>query len=284
MSDFVAEINDIAFGTYAEDETQGDGLIRIQWRHGDPKTSTGGFFFLAKNAVLEGFAPGKPWASHAEYFEQSRTREDGWKAEALQICVICARAQPYLRGDKVKTWLDRWPKDTPNAAMHVDLLLIAEGLEELGPICWSTNGTKTAFAIIGRADAKRGFAGGILERLKTDILTPAGKLIGKDVTKQPWLFWVTVATERNAKGVVYTETPGKLVTLPVLTLPATVDRDWLAKAYAGKQMATYGEEMRALYDEWKQTRYTNDTPATNGKNRPQPLDNSDLPDPNDDLL
>lgn len=281
MSDFESEIKEAEFTTYADETTQGDGLIRIQWRHGDPKQNTGGYFFLAKSATPEDFTPtGDLWKEHSEYFEQSRTREDGWKAEQLPMCIICARAQPYIRGDKVKTWLDKWPKDTPNVAMHVDVLLVAEGLEDLGPVCWSTNGTKTAFAIIGRADAKRGYPGGILDRVRSEVLAPMGKIVGKDISKQYWLFWITVGTERNDKGIVYTETPGKLVTLPVPDLPAVVDKDWLKKQYAGKAMIDYGETMRGQYDDWKTKRFTNDGPATapNGKNTPQPVEtDEDLP-------
>ena len=278
MSDFANDMSSMTFGSYSEDEAQGDGLIRIQWRQGDPKTETPGFFFLAGENVPEGFQPGKPWTAHTEYFEGTRARVAGWKAEALPVAIVCARAQPYIRGER-KTWLDKWPKDTPNVAMHVDVLLVADGLQELGPVCWSTNGTKTSFAIIGRARGKE--PGGILDQLKTLILIPAGKLAGRDLSKQPWIFWATIATNRDAKGkIVYTETPGKLVTLPVLQLPATIDKAYLNSVYAGREMAEYGETVRRDYDAWKQAKFTNDEPqpAKAGKNVPQPIEDGELVD------
>ena len=69
-----------------------------------------------------------------------------------------------------------------------------------------------------------------------------------------------------------------MVTLPRLQLPATIDTAWLKANFVGTDMATYGEEMRGLYDEWKQTKFTNDGPqavATPGRNVPQPVE--DLP-------
>jgi len=262
------------FGTYADEEAQGDGLTRVQWRNGDPKTRTGGYFFI-DGEKLGDVVPGAPWVAHEEYFESSGKHAKGYKAEALPIMVICARSQP-LRYDanKMKTWLEKWET---GAAMHADVLLIAKGLEALGPVVWSTNSTKTAFAIIGRANPKRGDADGILASIKNKLLKPASSK--RDLTKQPWLFWATVATERDAKGIVYTATPGPKVTRPVADIPATVDRAYLESIYVGKELAEYGEQMRRFYDEWKQAKMANVAPATSqpgGKNAPQPVEEDEL--------
>lgn len=283
MSDFTSELADIGFGEYQDDDRGGDGLTRIQWRQGDVKAQTPGYFFLAKENVPEGFAPaGDAWKPTVEYFEMTRTRADGWKAEALPMCIICARAQPYLRGD-TKTWLEKWPKGAaPNTVgQHADVLLVAGGLEDLGPICWSTNSSTVAFAIITGADPKRTPKGGILHRLREEILKPMGKAMKppKDLAKQYWLVWLTIASQRDAKGnVVFTPTAGKDVTLPVPLIPDVVDLDWLRGAYSGRSMAVYGEEQRFTYDTWRNTRMTNDTPvaAAGHRNIPQPMDVDEL--------
>lgn len=280
MSDFTKELNDVTFGDYQDDERRGDGIPRIQWRQGDPKAQTPGYFFLAKDNAPDGFTPsGDDWQPTVEYFEMTRTRTEGWKAERLQACLICCRAQPYRRGDP-KIWLDSWPKGAASVdiGQHADLLLIAGGLEELGPVCWSTNSTTVAFAIISGPDPKRNPHGGILHRVREEVLKPMGQAMkpAKELRKQPWLVWVTIATQRDAKGaVVFTPTAGKDVTLPVLDLPATVDLAWLKANYSGRAMAEYGEQTRFQYDAWRNTRYTNDTQpaATNGhKNAPVAFD------------
>lgn len=269
MSDFTNDLNGMTFGDYQDDEQRGDGLPRIQWRQGDPKQQTPGYFFFAKDNAPEGFTPGAPWVACQEYFELTRTRSEGWKAEQLPVCVICARAQPYQRPpqgtDGQKTWIDKWPKGAPSGlfGQHADVLLIASGMEELGPACWSTNSTTVAFAIIGGPDPKRAPQGGILHRLREEVLRPMGAAFkpAKDLRKQPWLCWVTIATQRDAKGmVVFTPTAGKDVTLPVLVLPEKVDLAWLKQNYSGHQMAQYGEDMRFQYDAWRNTRMTNDAP------------------------
>ena len=192
-----------------------------------------------------------------------------------------ARAQPYQRGD-IKVWLDRWPKGAPSNTIgqHADVLLIAQGLEDLGPVCWSTNSTTVAFAIISGPDPKRNPAGGILHRLREEVLRPMGQAFkpAKDVRKQPWLVWATISSQKDAKGkVVFTPTAGKDVTLPVLDVPTKVDLDWLRTAYSGRAMAEYGEQMRVQDDAWRNTRFTNDAQPTNGhRNVPQQLE--DVPD------
>lgn len=254
------------FETYDDGDHSSDGLVRIQWRQGSVQQGTGGYFFLSKKNVPEGFAPsGSAWAPHQEYFKESRTRDDGWKAEALPMYIICARGQPFKKGD-TKTWLETWPKGAePNTiAQHADVLFVAEGLEELGPVCWSTNSTTTAFAIISGADPKRNPRGGILHRIREEVLGTAdavsSKLKDRKKKRLYWLFWITVATQRDAKGqVVYTPTKsGTDVTLPVPILPETIDVAWLTKNFVGAEIALYGREIRAEYEPWRATRFTND--------------------------
>lgn len=288
MSDFTTELNDVTFGDYQDDEQRGDGIPRIQWRQGDPKQQTPGYFFIAKENLPEGFTPGAPWQATMEYFEMTRTRTEGYKAEALPVCVICARAQPYQRPpqgtDGPKVWLDSWPKGAPSSTIgqHADVLLIAQGLEELGPVCWSTNSTTVAFAIISSPDPKHNPQGGILHQLRENVLKPMGQAMkpAKDLRKQYWLVWLTISSQRDAKGqVVFTPTAGKDVTLPVAEIPATVDLAWLKSVYSGRSMAEYGEQQRFQYDAWRNTKFSNDAPAVviNGhRNIPQPIE--DIPE------
>lgn len=285
MSNFDDELNGQQFGDYADDDRQGDGLIRIQWRQGDVKHGTPGYFFLSKKNVPDGFQPsGEIWKPHTEYFEMTRTRDDGWKAESLPVLVICARAQPFQRGD-VKTWLDTWPKGAAQGTIgqHADVLMVADGLQELGVVCWSTNSTTVAFAIISNADPKRNPEGGILYRIREEVLggadTVSKTFKQRRQKKLYWLFWITITSQRDAKGnVVFTPTNGKDVTLPVPVLPDRIDAKWLTAAYAGKENVAYGEAMRAAYDVWRLTKFTNDAQPTAqpaGRNVPQPVD--DLP-------
>lgn len=270
---YLEETATMTFGTYGDEEQQGDGLPRLQWRNGDPKTKTGGYFFIDAERLGD-IAPAEPWIETEEYFESSGKHVKGYKAEALPIMAICARAQPLMidKATKAKTWLDKWEA---GASMHADVLLIARGLEKIGPVVWSTNSTKTAFAIIGRATPTRSDGDGILASLKNRVLKPAS--VKRDLTRQPWLFWLTVATERDAKGIVYTPTPGPKVTRPVAVIPANIDRAYLESVYVGKELAEYGEAMRKFYEEWRATTMSNTAPvAAPAKNAPQAIEDNEL--------
>lgn len=281
---------DEQFATYDDNDHDGDGLVRIQWRQGSVQQGTGGYFFLSKKNVPDGFAPaGDVWMPHQEYFKESRTRDDGWKAEALPMYIICARAQPFRKGidSKNKTWLEAWPKGAePNTiAQHADVLLVADGLQELGPVCWSTNSTTTAFAVISGADPKRSPKGGILHRIREEVLGAADMasktLKERRKKKLYWLFWITITTQRDAKGqIVYTPTKsGTDVTLPVPLLPDTIDAAWLSAAFVGAEIAVYGRDIRAQYESWRATKFTNDAvPAAlpAGRNVPQPVTDADF--------
>ena len=273
------------YGEYQDDDPQGDGLVRIQWRHGDKKNKSAGFFFLAKEGTPDGFVPGTAWTAHEEYFESTDKTVNGWKAEQLPMAIICARSQPYIRGAQgaQPVWLDSWPKDSADSiAMHCDVLLIADGLQELGVVKWATNGSTVAFAIIGRADPKRDPQGGILHRIREEVLQAAdvaAKIAYRKKKKLYWLFWVTIATERDPKGqIVYTPTKGPMVTIPRVQLPPTIDRAWLVENFVGQGTATYGEEMRSQYDAWRLTKQGNEpvTPTAGGRNVPQAIE-EDLP-------
>jgi hypothetical protein len=276
MSDFITDTQDVTFKTY-DDGSAGDGLIRIQWRNGEARTKTGGYFFVASERLGD-FVPSAPWEPYTDTFNDG-TEAEGYKADALQIAVIAARQQPFIRKDTGKVWLEKYAKGEQGASLQVDVLCIAEGLEELGAIVWGSATVKTSFAIVGRPD-------GILHRIKSDILKPASDLAKRDM--RPWCFWAPISTELDGKGkVVYTATQGKPVTRPVLALPPTVDKTWLQAQFTGKQMATFGENLREDYDEWVKERRTNEAPqpteqppTKNGnghRNAPVELTEEDIP-------
>jgi hypothetical protein len=261
---FIDDVKTIEFKTYA-DETQGDGLVRIQWRNGEARSKTGGYFFVAAERLGD-FKPSAPWVPFTDTFDDG-SESEGFKAEALQIAVIGVRQQPFLRKDGTKVWLEKYAKGEQGASLQVDVLCIAEGLEDLGVVVWGSATVKTSFAVVGRPD-------GIIHRIQNDILKPAGALAKKDM--RPWCFWAPVATEKDDKGkVVYTQTQGKPVTRPVLALPKEVTKEWLVAQYTGKDMVEFGEQLRASYDEWLRERRTNEAApvqSTNGKNVPQPIE------------
>lgn len=262
---------DVTFQTYDE-PTQGDGLVRFQWRNGERKRKSGGYFFIAARRLPEGFSPGAPWEPTTEIFE-SGAEEEGFKAETLKLAIIGARQQPFIRKDGVKTWLPKgkYAKGEQGAGLQVDVLCAAEGLESLGPVVWSSSTVKTSFAIIARD--------GILHTLKDQVVKTAEAI--KKAPLRPWCFWATIGTERDAKGaVVYTETQGKPVTRPMLTLPAAIDKAALIGMATGKDWAVWGEEQRGAYDAWFKEERTNDVAPAQpaGKNVPQVIDgDADLP-------
>ena len=107
----------------------------------------------------------------------------------------------------------------------------------------------------------------------------AAKIAYRKKKKLYWLFWVTIATERDAKGqIVYTPTKGPMVTIPRVQLPPTIDRAWLVENFVGQGTATYGEEMRSQYDAWRLTKQGNEpvAPTAGGRNVPQAIE-EDLP-------
>ena len=273
MSNDFTTYGDVTFKKY-EDERQGDGLTRIQWRNGEQRSKTGGYFFLPGDRLPEGFAPGEPWVTFTDTFDDG-TEVEGFKAEVLNIAIIGVRQQPFVRDAAgVKTWLPKgkYAKGTQGAGIQVDVLCAAEGLTDLGPVVWASSTIKTSFAIIERVT-------GILQRLKIEVVKEAETIANREL--RPWCFWAQIATERDAQNkIVYTATQGKAVTRPVLVLPSKVDKAYLIKVATGKDFAIWGEEMRGTYEDWLKEERTNDVqPAakSNGKNVPQEVDDTDLP-------
>lgn len=266
---FIEDTQTVEFQKY-DDGSQGDGLLRIQWRNGEARSKTGGYFFVSKERLGD-TTPGDPWVETEETFESGATAE-GFKAEALRLAIIGVRQQPYLRTETGKLWLEKYAKGEQGASIQVDVLAVVEGLEDLGVVVWGSATVKTGFAIVGRPD-------GIVHRLHEEIIKPASVLAKKDM--RPWCFWATVATEKDGKGKpVYTQTKGKPVTLPVLDLPNTVDIDYLNSVYTGRDMVLYGEQQRAAYDVWMKERRTNDAPQPakpEPKNKPVEIEVEDLP-------
>lgn len=254
---------EVQYDSYDDEDGQGDGLPRIQSRHGNPEAGTGFRFFLGAENVPEGFVPGAPWVAHKEYIKSASKWVEGWKAEALPMYIICARAQVFKKDKEGKreAWVDSWPKDAPpnSHGMHCDVLLCAKGLEALGPVVWSTNGSSTAFAIIGNK-GKRQPQGGILARIRDEVLAEADRLSAKvkvrAKNKVYWAFWITIAGQKDAKGQpVYTPTPsGNPITIPVPVLPAKVDAAWLKQNYVGADIDQYGRALRAEYETWRNTK------------------------------
>lgn len=267
MTTFIDDAKTIEFKTYS-DETHGDGLVRIQWRNGEARSKTGGYFFVAADRLGD-FTPAAPWEPFTDTFDDG-SESDGYKAEQLHLAIIGVRQQPFIRKDSTKIWLEKYAKGEQGASLQVDVLCVAEGLEDLGVVVWGSATVKTGFAIVGRPD-------GIIHRIHNEILKPASALAKKDM--RPWCFWATIGTERDAKNkVIYTPTLGKPVTRPVLLLPVEITKEWLGEQYTGRSMVEFGEQIRASYDDWMKERRTNDAPPaqpTNGKNVPQPIDEND---------
>lgn len=281
---------DVQYDSYDESDRQGDGLITIQGRHGNPEAKTAFHFFLGKANVPDGFTPGAPWVAHEEYIKTKGETVEGWKAEELAMYIICARAQPYAKGadGKRTAWVEQWPKGAaPNShAMHCDVLLVAQGLEELGPVKWVSNGSAISFAIIA-GKGKEQPQGGILERIRCEVLEVADKLSPKGRAKNRvyWAFWITIAGQRDPKSgkPIYTKTAsGGAITIPVPILPPVVDAKWLKDNYVGAEIDLYGKEQRAIWETWRATKLTDDAQQpvkaqANGRNVPVEVTEEDIP-------
>lgn len=284
MTDFASDIQDTNIPVYA-DEQQGDGLLRIQWRNGEPKLKSAGRFFV-DGERLGDRAIGEPWASVTETFESGEDAE-GFGTEQLRIAILGVRQQPFVyegegRG-QYKVWYERWEKGNPDMRMQVDVLCLAQGLADepgVAPVVWSSSTIKTSFAIVGSKEPSI--------RVALAKLLKAGKAIaGKDMPS--WAFWLPIASQRDGKTKkpIYQETPGRPVTPPIVHVPAELTRDHLNKLYVGRELLTYGADLRAEWDEWLKERRTNDAPepataaapARGGRNVPPPLDEGDLEPP-----
>lgn len=272
------DIGDLHIPTF-HDEQQGDGLTRIQWRNGAPQLRTAGRFFVPADRLPDGLIPGEPWQPTTEVFE-SGDEVEGYAAEELPLLILCVRSQPFYKdaADAV-VWLDRWERGRERQSMSAEVLCIARGLEDLGPVVWSSRTVKTSFAIISRGD--KGNPPGIVHAALNSIVKPASKAAGRALDL--YCFWLTVGSEKDGKGkVVYTEAGSRKVTRPVLRLPAEPTLEyarslWAGTAYIGGTLAP----LREQYEGWRQERRTNDEsdaqpqgrPA--GRNVPQPLSDDD---------
>jgi len=271
----------VALPTYTE-ETQGDGLLRIQWRNGEPKLETPGRFFVSEENLGD-LVPGAPWVKTREVFDDG-TKSQGYKAEALDMAILCVRAQPFhwsaANGTpgRYKIWQGRWVKGDAAPefqSMSVEVLAYVQGFTE--PVVWTSATIKTSFAII----AQRGDS--ILRHIDQAMVKAANQTAKRPLDR--YAFWAGISTERDAKGeVVYTPTKGKAVTLPVLALPPEKQRDraWLLSRFVGgtpegKTLLAYTLiPLREQYEGWRQERRSNEAEAPpvaapTGRNVPQPV-------------
>jgi hypothetical protein len=278
MSDFDTGT---ALPTYGDD-VRGDGLLRIQWRNGEQRSKTGGYFFVSAENVGD-TVPDAPWVAHTDTFDDG-TEVEGFKADELDMAVICMRSQPFhwsapngTQG-RYKVWQTKWEKGGENQSMQVEVLALVKGFDD--PVVWTSATIKTSFAIISRGG--KGEAPGILASITEHMVKPASKAAGKPLDS--YAFWATVATERDDKGkIVYTPTKGKAVTRPVLKLPAEKEReslDWLRARFAGKKLiADTLVPLREQYEDWRRELRTNDdepAPVAAGRNVPQAVSEADF--------
>jgi len=267
------------------DNDQGDGLLRIQWRNGEQRVRTGGYFFVPADRLGD-MVPGAPWEAYTDTFNDG-SEVDGYKAEQLDMLIFCVRQQPFIWSapagspGRYKIWGTRWQRGEANQGMQVEVLALVEGFGD-EPVVWSSATIKTSFAIIGRGG--KGEKPGIIASISEHLVRPAEK--SGNVKLDTYCFLATVATEKDDKGkIVYTPTQGKAVTRPVLVLPETPDLEWVRMRYAGTaNIRDTLIPLRQQYEDWRRERRTNDsepsepgeTAAPNGRNVPEEVDD-DLP-------
>jgi hypothetical protein len=282
MSDFADDIQTANIPSY-NDGSEGDGLLRMQWRNGVAMMKTAGRFFVSEERL--GDRPiAAPWTSGVEVFE-SGDEATGYIAPQLRVAVIGVRQQPFYRdGDSDrKIWLDRWAAGRERQSMQVEVLCFVQGLADTAdaaPIVWTSATLKTSFAIIGNKEPSINLA------LKS-LLKAARVFSGREMPT--WAFWLPIANIRTAKGTPdYIATKGKPVTPPTTYIPSgELTREHLNKLYVGKDLLSYGAELREEWSEWLKERRTNDDgtevpvephhPAQQGRNQPQPITDDTLP-------
>lgn len=277
MSDFVTDAQSTNIPTYA-DETTGDGLLRMQWRNGEPKLKTAGRFFVDKERLGDR-AIAEPWTEATEVFE-SGAEVEAYIAPRLRVAIIGVRQQPFSwegpQDSRRKVWHEKWIE---GGSMQVEALCFVQGLADhtaVDPVVWTSSTIKTSFAIIGSK------APSINVTLRA-LLKAAKVFSGKDMPL--WSFWLPIAGQVDAKGKPdYVPTKGKAVTPPYAFVPTgELTRDHLNKLYVGRELLEHGANLRAVWAEWlKERRYNDDTPnsaqasaanaAPGGRNVPQPIE------------
>lgn len=266
---------------YASDSGEGDGLVRIQWRNGEQRLKTGGYFFFDR---LNGFVPGEPWEPYTDTFNDG-SEVEGYKTDTLRMAVLCVRSQPFIWSapngtpGRYKIWQPRWQRGASDQGMQVEVLAVVAGFGD-EPVVWTSATIKTSFAIVGRGG--KGEKPGIIASIREYMVKPAEQAGG--VKLDTYCFWAVVETERDDKNrIVYTPTQGKAVTRPVVLLPHEVELPWLREQFCGKKyIAEVLVPLREQYEEWRNERRTNDAepepdaaPAQS-RNTPAPVGDDDL--------
>jgi hypothetical protein len=260
----------IALPTY-HDESNGDGLLRIQWRNGEQRFQSAGRFFIPAESLGD-MVPAAPWQTSTEVFNDG-TKAEGYIATQLRMAILCVRNQPFCwsapfgTAGRYKIWQTKWNREEENQSMQVEVLAWVEGLEQLAqPVVWTSATVKTSFAIIGRKD-------GIIDQIQHHMVGPASKVSSKLDT---YCFWATIAAEKDAKGKnVYATTRGQSVTKPVLVLPANPDLPWLRTQFVGTALirdvlAPWREE----FEDWRNERRSN---TVDEEDAPEPSHNTPQP-------
>jgi hypothetical protein len=263
---------DVTIPRFADDRAESDGLIRIQWRNGAPQLRTVGRFFVPADRLPEDVTPGAPWKPVNEVFE-SGDEVAGYQAERLGLIIITHRAQPFVRtADNQREWLERWQRGRERQSLQVEVLCIADGLEEVGPVVWSSSTVKTSFAIISRG--RGGEPAGIIPRVLKEIVEPAAQRAKKYL--DTYCFRVEITTERDSNGkAVYTEAGTRKVTRPVLALEANPPIETIRTLWIGNDRIRDLVPIRERYEEWRKARRSNEPVEASpspSRNAPESID------------
>lgn len=273
MSDFMTDAQEYTT-TYQETSRESDGLLRIQWRNGQPAASTPGHFFVEADRLeaLGMEAPAEPWKPFTAVFANGDSK-DGYRCDAAKLQIIGVRQQDATRdADGRLTFLtqrsDR--NNRPDGwTVVVEMLCGIEGFDT--PVVIRSRTIKTSMALIIEIYSKM-----------RDLRRDAGKLAGKALP--PWFFFAPVAGAKDAKGkVVYEKTKGAMVTPPRLVLPAGEGRDLYNALYVGREFVQWGEAAYQERADWlKEPIGVSEAPpvvvpALSGKNVPQPIEDDGVP-------
>ncbi len=213
------------------------GPPRIWWYNGNKAARTLGRFYTRLDEV--GTEPSDPWLP-SNRFEN----EDGYDTPVLRLAIIGYRQQAFRRDEDRRIWLDEW---TQGAQLYTETLCFVEGIDE--PVVWASKGL-TGRAVTGK--------GGILSTYRAGLLREAERKAKKRLPL--WTFWLPIGTQLDQHGrPAYTSTgySANVVTLPALHLPHDDVGLCLHELFVGKEMLSWGAEVRQEFDAWFKQRRGN---------------------------
>lgn len=248
---------------------------RLSWEHGinGGGVKTAGCFYGKDVAFTD--APPAPWVLDERHADSG---EIGYSVPELRLSFLGSRSQWFIPGDEpgdpAKEWLTGYQD---GAKKLTEYLVLIDGMAD--PMVLSVSGKY-----------KAGSFSDILNAYRRGALAQAMRKTKR--TLPPWAFWLPIANRRDRDGkTIYEKAQdgngkeyGSTVTPPALagvSIAVTIDVIHLGiEVYQQYKAAGWFEYKRVPRGTDNGTYTIEEHPALPpGRNTPQALDDSDLPDP-----